>query len=74
MKWSRIFWSLLAGVSVSLAGCDKDDPPDDATEDQRIDQTMYGPLDMYGDADIGEDPDPDPDSDMPQTAYGPTPP
>ena len=71
MKLSRIFWSLLAGVSVSLAGCDKDDPPDDATEDQRIDQTMYGPADWIN-SDIEEDTDPD--SEMPQGEYGPPPP
>lgn len=45
MSLKRIFWSLLAGVSLALAGCDDDGGPD---------PVMYGPppdasLDQGGD-------------------------
>ena len=33
MSLKRIFWSILAGVSFSLAGCDEENPPADTSSD-----------------------------------------
>jgi hypothetical protein len=32
MSLKRIFWAMLAGVSFSLAGCEEENPPLDASE------------------------------------------
>lgn len=80
MSIKRILWSLLAGVSLSLAGCDEDNPkPEDGTTDPVPDipyesvQDMYGapdyldrdPMDMV-EEDTGEE-----EEEPMQTDYGP---
>lgn len=78
MSIRKMLWSLLAGVSISLAGgCDEDTPPrQDVSEDELM--IAYGVPDMVEDPvgdmvdiqDMAAE-DVEPDGELPQTDYGP---
>ncbi len=85
MSLKRIFWSMLAGVSFSLAGagCEEENPPaDTTTDDLQVEEAAdVQQEDVTTDRqDVQEvteaaevTPDAEPDGEVPQTDYGPPP-
>ncbi len=81
MSLKRIFWSMLAGVSFSLAGCEEENPPaDTATDDiqaeeaadvQHEDAVTEG-QDIHEVADVAAD-DGLAETEFPPVEYGPPP-